>query len=272
MEGIKRRTLLNESDVEWTDYCINHYIGCVHGCTYCYARKMHEAFWQGRWGKFQEVKPVLNALDLLERDLRRRKPGTVLLSSMCDPYPPAEKRLRLTRRILEKLLDTDFHVLVLTKSSLAWWDIDILQGHENVELGVTLTTLSEQQAKRYEPRASPPEDRLHVLEIAHEFGVKTFVSIEPWIPGVTDPWAIVQRCRFVDRFIIGALNYHTVPQGFYRKELPKLEKKLEDAGVMYLLKKELIQKAGMGDLGYEIGDIGHKGAKINRGLHLQSNR
>jgi DNA repair photolyase len=245
-DAVERRSLLNESDVEWTDYCINHYIGCVHGCTYCYARRLHEAFWQGRWGKFHEVKPVRNALELLEKDLHRRKPGTVLLSSMCDPYPPAEKRLRLTRRILEKLLDTDFHVLVLTKSSLAWWDIDVMEGHENVELGVTLTTLSGKQAKRYEPGASPPEDRLHVLELAKEFGVRTFVSIEPWIPGVTDPWEIVQRCReFVDRFIIGALNYYSVPPGFYRRKLPALVEKLEGAGVEYLLKKELLEKAGV---------------------------
>ncbi len=248
-DAVERRSLLNESDVEWTDYCINHYIGCVHGCTYCYARRLHKAFWQGRWGKFHEVKPVRNALELLEKDLRRRKPGTVLLSSMCDPYPPAEKRLRLTRRILEKLLDTDFHVLVLTKSSLAWWDIDIMEGHDNIELGVTLTTLSGEHAAKFEPGASPPEDRLHVLEIAHEFGVKTFVSIEPWIPGVTDPWEIVQRCReFVDRFIIGALNHQRVPQGFYRCELPALVQKLEGAGVGYLLKKELLEKARLEEM------------------------
>jgi DNA repair photolyase len=246
MQSIKRRSLLNESDVEWTDYCINHYAGCVHGCTYCYARKLHEAFWRGRWGKFREVKPVRNALELLEKDLRRKKPGTVLLSSMCDPYPPAEKKLRLTRRILEKLLDTDFHVLVLTKSSLAWWDIDIMEGHDNVELGVTLTTLSEKQAKRYEPRASPPEDRLHVLKVAHEFGVKTFISVEPWIPYVTNPWEIVRHSkRFVDRFIIGALNYVSIPPGFYQRELPALVRKLDSVGVEYMLKSELLEKAGV---------------------------
>jgi len=246
MHGILRRSLLNKSNVEWTDYCVNHYIGCAHGCTYCYARRIHKAFWQGRWGKFQDVKPVQNALDLLERELCRRESGKVLISSMCDPYPPIEAELRLSRRILERLLGTDFQVLVLTKSSLASRDIDLMKGYENVELGVTLTALSREQAKRFEPGASAPEDRIHVLEVAHDSGVETFVSIEPWIPGVTDPWEIVQRCRgFVDRFIIGSLNHSSVPEGFYQRELSELVKKLDRAGVSYLLKEELLEKAGI---------------------------
>ncbi len=244
MHSILRRSLLNPSDVEWTDYCVNHYIGCSHGCTYCYARRIHEAFWQGRWGKFQEVKPVQNALELLERNLRRKKPGKVLLSSMCDPYPVIENRLKLTRRIMERLLGTDFHVPVLTKSSLASRDIDLMEGHDNVELGVTLTTLSEEQARRFEPGASPPGERVQVLREAHAAGVRTFMSIEPWIPGVTDPWKIIRHCRgFVDRFIIGSLNHTAVPGEFYSHELPRLVKKLDREKVNYLLKRELLKKA-----------------------------
>jgi|Deesub1362B_J571_1020462.scaffolds.fasta_scaffold01556_7 DNA repair photolyase len=248
MHGIERKTLLRESDVEWTDYAINHYKGCPHGCVYCYAKsQIHDVYWRKRWGEFHDVKPVSNALELLEKDLRKQKPGRVLLCSMCDPYPAKiEKRLELTRRLLERLLNTPLHVLILTKSSFAKRDLDIMESHDNVELGVTLTSLTAEDAKCYEPLTSPPEDRISVLKEAHKRGIKTFMSIEPWIPEVTDPWKIVQQCRdFVDFFIIGALNYRSVPHGYYQRELPELVKKLDKAGVKYMLKRELLQKAGM---------------------------
>jgi len=81
---------------------------------------------------------------------------------------------------------------------------------------------------------------MEALQIAHEQGIKTFASIEPWIPDVTDPKSIIQNLReFVDRFIIGSMQYSGVPREFYAKRLPDLISWLNAEGINYYLKKEL---------------------------------
>jgi len=107
------KTILNRSGL--SDYSLNCYTGCTHGCAYCYARYMQRFHpHQEPWGAFVDVK--VNAVEVLKRQLRRARPGSVFVSSACDGWQPLEAEWRLTRRCCELLLERGFEVHVLSKS------------------------------------------------------------------------------------------------------------------------------------------------------------
>jgi DNA repair photolyase len=180
---ILARSILGKSGI--TDYCVNCYTGCTHSCIYCYARFMkrftgHEE----PWGKFLDVK--INAADILAKEVKRRKPGRVFFSSVCDAYQPAEMRYKLSRECLKLLIDHGFEVGILTKSKVVTRDFDILEGHDNCEVGCTLTTMDEELRFRIEPGASPTRDRISVLEQAASRGIRTSAFLGPFMPGLSD--------------------------------------------------------------------------------------
>jgi DNA repair photolyase len=106
------KTVLNCSSI--SDYSLNCYTGCAYGCIYCYARFMQRFHPHAEpWGKFVDVK--VNAVEALERQLRRAEPGCVFVSSACDGWQPLEAERKLTRRCCGLLLDYGFQVNVLTK-------------------------------------------------------------------------------------------------------------------------------------------------------------
>ena len=233
--AIRRKTLIRRSRVEWTDYNCNIYSGCAHNCKYCYARLMTKRFEPSDW---QEVKMVENAVELVRRDIRTFSPGRIMFCSMTDPYQPIEAETGLARKVLEVLLNSPFHVLILTKSHLVTRDYDLIRGHGNVEVGFTITSLED--IPFWESYAPGNKKRIEALKKAHSLGIKTFVSIEPWIPDVTHPQAIIEKLRdFVDRFIIGSMQYCDVPRSFYAKNLPALTLWLKENKIDYYLKKEL---------------------------------
>ena len=126
----------------------------------------------------------------------------------------------------------------MTKSPLVTRDYDLIRGHRNVEIGFTITSLDD--IPFWEPYAPGNTKRIEALKKAHEVGVKTFVSMEPWIPNVTQPKAIIEKLRdFVDRFIIGSMQYCVVPRSFYAISLPALISWLKENKIDYYLKKEL---------------------------------
>src|SRR3990172_11030315 len=119
------RTILNRSGI--SDYSLNCYTGCAHGCVYCYARFMQRFHPHPEpWGRFVDVK--VNAVEVLKRQLRRVKPGAVFVSSACDGWQPIEADCRLTRRCCELLLERGFQVNVLSKSPLVLRDLDVVAG------------------------------------------------------------------------------------------------------------------------------------------------
>jgi len=161
-----------------------------------------------------------------------------MFCSMTDPYQPIEVETELARRVLKVLPDSPFHVLILTKSPLVTRDYDLIRGHGNVEVGFTITSLED--IPFWEPYAPGNTKRIEAMKKAHEIGVKTFASIEPWIPDVTYPQLIIEKLRdFVDRFIIGSMQYCDVPRTFYADHLPPLIAWLEKNKIDYYLKKEL---------------------------------
>ena len=183
------KSLLNTCGVD--DYSFNCYTGCGHGCVYCYARFMQRFHPHTEpWGKFVDVK--MNAVDVLARQLRRRKPGSVFTCSACDGWQPVERRYQLTRRCCEMLLDAGFHLGVLTKSELVLRDLDIFEGRD-VRIGVTITTPDESQAKLWEPKASSVAARLRVLTEAKRVGLETAVMFGPLLPGISDTSEAIRR-------------------------------------------------------------------------------
>ena len=180
---IEAKSILCKSGI--TDYCVNCYVGCMHGCIYCYARFMKRfSGHEEPWGKFLDVKG--NAPDVLAREVKRKPPGNVFVSSVCDAYQPAEMRYKLTRQCLKILIDAGFHPGILTKSKLVTRDFDILEGHSNCDVGCTLTTMDEHLRFRIEPGASPTRERIAALEQACSRGITAWAFLGPFMPGLSD--------------------------------------------------------------------------------------
>lgn len=202
------KTVLGKSGI--TDYSLNCYGGCTHACAYCYARFMQRFHpHEEPWGGYIDVKS--NAVEVLERQLRRTTPGEVFVSSACDGWQPLEATFRLTRECCRLLVQHGFQVNALTKSALILRDLDIFEG-SSAQIGVTVTTLDPRLASLWEPHAGPVEDRLRVLEEAHAAGLKTSVMFGPLLPFLSDDYdsihALLERAAalHVDRIWVDALN------------------------------------------------------------------
>ena len=180
---VQAKSVLNKSGI--TDWTVNCYSGCEHGCLYCYARfasrfsHPHEL-----WGSYVDVK--VNAPQVLEREVKRKKVGKVFVSSVCDGWQPVEEKYGLTRRCLEILLQHGFPVTILTKSGLAGRDLDLLVGQNGVDFGVTITTLDESLSKLLEPKSSPVAARLALIEEAKRKGIRTYAFLGPLMPNLSD--------------------------------------------------------------------------------------
>jgi len=200
---IQAKSILSVSQI--FDYALNPYTGCSHACSYCYARFMKRfSGHREPWGEFVDVK--VNAAALLARELERKKPGTVWVSGVCDPYQPLEARYKLTRQCLELLVERQWLVRVQTRSPLVTRDIDVLSRGRDVEVGFSITTADDEVRALFEPRAPSIEARLHALTKIHEAGICTFVMIAPLLPGAEDlAEAVAGKADYI---LIDRMNYH----------------------------------------------------------------
>jgi len=150
VQEILAKTILTKTAISGLDHCINPYVGCGHGCRYCYASFM-KRFTGHRepWGEFIDVK--VNAPQLLVKQLKRAKRGVVTLSTVTDPYQPVEKKYRLTRDCLRALLDCQFPINILTRSSLCLRDLDLFKQFDDIEVGFSITTDDEATMRMFEP-------------------------------------------------------------------------------------------------------------------------
>lgn len=182
------KSIITESKLPDADYVINPFTGCIFGCHYCYASFMGRNVGETReaWGDYVYVKT--NAVDLCRAEVRKMKPearqGTILLSSVTDPYQGAEAKYRLTRGILEVLCEEQYPGLVsiLTKSPLVTRDIDVLQKLSRCEVGMTITTTDDRISKWLELRAPLASKRLEALSALHDAGLDTYAFIGPLLP------------------------------------------------------------------------------------------
>jgi DNA repair photolyase len=212
---ISAKTILSTSKVY--DYVINPYTGCEHACTYCYARFMKRFTGHAEpWGAFVDVKT--NAPELLDREIRRKREGTVWVSGVCDPYQPMEARYALTRRCLEILARSSWPVFVQTRSPLVLRDLDIFRDAGRFEVGMSVTTADDTVRSLFEPHAPPIADRLAALDALHRSGVRTYAMIAPMLPGaqnLAEPLA-----GKADYVIIDRMNYRHADWVFRKYRLP----------------------------------------------------
>jgi len=179
------KSALVKSNIPGVDYALNPYLGCEHGCVYCYASFMQRYYHQNEtWGEFVDVKT--NFVEKLRAQIKRTKPGLVYFSSVTDPYQPLEEKCKLTRRCLETLAEVNFPVSIQTKSDLVLRDLDILKEIKDSEVGFTITTLDEKIREKFEPHASPLSQRFRALELLNKNKISTFAFFGPVLPYFSD--------------------------------------------------------------------------------------
>ncbi len=189
---VRVRKALTRSGLPDLDYALNPYIGCTHGCIYCYARLYTDRDdVREKWGEVVLVKA--NLIELLRREASSIR-GVVGVGTVTDPYQPVEKEYGLTRKSLKVLLVRGLRVSIQTKSGLVTRDKDILVAHRGlVNVGFTITTLDEGAARWLEPGAPSPAERVKALEELSSAGIKTWIFYGPVIPGINDSDDVVEE-------------------------------------------------------------------------------
>jgi DNA repair photolyase len=171
---------------------VNPYRGCEHGCSYCYARPFHEYLGFSAGLDFEtRILVKEDAPELLRRELTAPswQPETLAFSGVTDCYQPVERRLELTRRCLAVCAELRNPVAVITKSALVARDADLLAELARFDAAVvslSVTTLDVELARRLEPRAAAPRERLAAIARLAAAGIPVNVMLAPIIPGLTD--------------------------------------------------------------------------------------
>lgn len=188
IEYISAKTIVTRTKNDsWfgTDYNMNIYKGCCHGCIYCDSRS--ECY---HIEDFDRVRAKGNALAVIRDELRRKvKKGVIGTGSMSDPYNPFEKELCLTGHALELIDAFKFGVAIATKSTLVTRDIPVLGGikeHSPVLVKMTVTTADDTLAKKLEPGAAPSSERFEALAALHEAGIFAGILLMPVLPFLED--------------------------------------------------------------------------------------
>jgi len=219
VKEIQVKSILNKHKKrdDWflDDYSVNPYSGCSFNCLYCYIRG-------SKYGKnmAKTLSVKINAPELLEKQLSRRAKkgeyGVIALSSSTEPYMPIEEELKLTRKLLEIILEYKFPVHVLTKSKLILRDLDLLKEIDKnailpsdlkpklkngTMITFSLSTLDERIAKIVEPKAPSPTERLETMKKCKENGFLTGACYAPTLPFISDAE------EELDRMIKAAKDY-----------------------------------------------------------------
>ena len=233
---------------------MNLYRGCTHGCIYCDSRSNvynmnHE---------FEDIEVKENALELLKKELIKRKPSMIGTGAMTDPYVPLEKRLKYLRKSLELIYRYGFGFTCITKSDLILRDLDLIKKiNEKTKAVVqlTLTTYDDELCRIVEPNVCPTSRRIEVLEILNENDIPAIVWLCPILPYINDTEdnlkSILNSC--IKSNVKGILNFGmglTLREGnleyFYGKldeHFPNLkEKYVKEFGTSYSIASPNNQK------------------------------
>jgi DNA repair photolyase len=182
----------NDSPDVGFEVSLNPYRGCEHGCIYCYARPTHEYLGYSAGLDFEtKILVKYDAPDLLRKALSspRWQPRVLGLSGVTDAYQPLERKLGLTRRCLEVLVEFRQPVAIITKNRLIMRDIDLLAElarHQAVGVFVSVTSLDDELVSRLEPRTTRPAGRLKAIAALSAAGIPVGVLVAPIIPGLTE--------------------------------------------------------------------------------------
>jgi DNA repair photolyase len=188
------KTIVNKvpsSDVP-LEYSMNAYQGCEHGCVYCYARNTH-SYWGYSSGLDFESKIIVktNAPALLKKQLQSKKwkASPIMMSGNTDCYQPLESHYKITRQMLQILLDYKHPVGLISKNSLMLRDLDIINemAKDNlISVAVSINTLDDTLRQNLEPRASSVKSRLKLIETLVKEGISVTALAAPIIPGLND--------------------------------------------------------------------------------------
>ncbi len=232
IKEIQSKSILSKSGVyDWT---INPYVGCQHGCVYCYAKFIKRfSGHKEKWGEFVDIK--VNAPELLAKEIKKKRKGRVWLSGVCDPYQPLEKKYELTRKCLKILWENGWPVTIQTKSPLVLRDLDLFKKFKEIEVGFSIATGDEEIKMIFEPKAPQIEQRIKALGELRQQGVRTYAMIAPLLPSAEK--LVLKLKGKVDYVIIDKMNYHYADRIY--KEC-RLEKRQDGSGVASFFKKENI--------------------------------
>ncbi len=210
---IKTNDYLTKSNLPASDYVINSYTGCLHGCKYCYACFM-KRFTNHKedWGSFIDIKECDKPINI-----NKLKGKSVFISSVTDCYNPIEKECKLTRNILKQLIKADAKIDITTKSSLVLRDIDIIKQLKNAQVAISINTINE-NFKNDMDKASSIKERIETLKTLHENGIRTVLFMSPIFPEITE-WKeiIITTKNFVDEYWFENLNL----RGSYKFDILK---------------------------------------------------
>lgn len=187
---VEVKSILTKTDVPVCDMVGNPYVGCTHGCKYCYATFMKRFTKHSEeWGEFLDVKywPPLKKTEKYEGK-------ELILSTVTDPYLSEEEVYERTRALLKELQGSGIHLSIQTKSDLVLRDIDLLKTFPEIRVGFSINTLDE-SFRRDMDKAVSIARRLKAMEKLHAEGIRTTCFISPIFPGITDVPSIIDRVK-----------------------------------------------------------------------------
>jgi DNA repair photolyase len=194
------------------DWTCNPYVGCTFGCSYCYAmflpqnRRPRED-----WGRWLTAKR--NAVELAERTAAKLAGAAVYMSSVTDPYQPAERSLMLSRGILEALLPHQPRLLVQTRGPLVVRDLDLLVQFRSVRVNMTISTDSERVWSAFEPKSPPLAKRWQAVAESRAAGVAVGICVTPMLP-LDDAEAFADRLTAFRPDVLVVQDFHDSGGGF----------------------------------------------------------
>ena len=221
VKEIKVNDYLTKSNLPASDYVINPYVGCSHGCKYCYASFMKRFTGHTEdWGTFVDVKKCDKKINL-----NKISKKSVFLSSVTDCYNQLEEKYKLTRDVLEQLVNSDCYLSISTKSKLILRDIDLLKQITNLSVSMSINTIDENFRNDMD-NASTIEERLNTLRELHDNGIHTVLFMSPIFPYITEWKKIIEKSKkFVDEYWFENLNlrgqYKTYIMNYIKNKYPK---------------------------------------------------
>ena len=190
IRDVETKNIMTKSSLPVGGYSVNPYVGCTHGCKYCYASFMKRFTGHTEpWGTFLDVKhwPEI-------KNSRKYRGQRVVIGSVTDGYLPQEEQFRNTRKLLEQLRGSEAEILICTKSDLVVRDLDLLKQLGKVTVSWSINTLDEAFHQDMD-KAVSIERRLAAMKTVYDAGIRTVCFISPVFPGITDFTAIFHRVK-----------------------------------------------------------------------------
>ena len=225
---IQVKDYLTKSNLPASDYVINPYVGCPHGCKYCYASFMKRfTGHKEEWGTFVDIKRCSKNINT-----KKLENKTVFLSSVTDCYNKFEEKYEITRTILKQLVNVNCKLDISTKSKLILRDLDLLKQMNNLTVSMSINTLDE-NFKNDMDNASSIKERLDTLKKLHDNSIHTVLFMSPIFPYITNFKEIIEISKeYIDEYWFENLNlrgeYKTKILAYIQEKYPKLINEYND--------------------------------------------